>query len=376
MKKFILLLNHDDISLSAYLQHCLERGEQFVTASGNIFTFKKKEPGERRIAAVTYFNDDPDLKMKFQIEDYSALMKKRGWKTVCAGGPEDIFDSKRHVFLETDRPDIDFPNTNPDLADKAKKREVRSCIRCIAMLLLLLGFAIFFLHHDPDVILSSSHILWFCGAAFIFWLVSAVFSVISVITLARKAQCADGFRNYLAVDRAVFFCILACVCLFASFLTDMIRYPDRSHAVVFGNQRVTVYRDEVPLKLEDLGIDPRGTFRSSRSTERNSRLMRSLTCSDQSFSDTESVKDLSMISYTLLQSDWEAGLSWTARRKGSERYPLADELKEAWHSSEVRTDGHHRLIARYPGAVLFFTTINELDEIDPDKVLEKLLPDL
>ena len=101
MKRFILLLNHDDASLSAYLEECLRRGEQFVKASGNIFTFKKVPPSNDRIRVVTYVNEDPDLKMKFQMEDYSALMKKRGWKVLFIGGPEDIFDSKRHVFLQT-----------------------------------------------------------------------------------------------------------------------------------------------------------------------------------------------------------------------------------------------------------------------------------
>ena len=374
MKRFILLLNHDDISLSAYLQHCADRGEEFVKASGNVFTFRKKEPAGKRIAAVTYFNDDPDLKMKFQIEDYTALMKKRGWKTICSGAPEDIFDSKRHVFLETDQPDIEFPNTNPKLAEKARKREVRSCIRVIAMLLLLLGFALFFLRHDPDVILSSVHILLPCAASLIFWVISAAFCATAVSVLIRKKQCADGFRNYLAVDKAVFFCILSVVCLLSSFLIDLYRYPDRSSPIVWGEKRITVYRDEVPLTLEDLGIAPAGTFRSSRKTERTGFLMRSLTCSDQSFSDPDSLKDTDMISYSLYESGWKTGLDWVFALKGFGRYPAADELKEAWRSEEVRTDGHHKVIARYPEAILVFTSLSESDGIDPAPILEKLLP--
>ncbi len=375
MKRFILLLNHDDISLSAYLQHCLVRGERFVRASGNIFTFRKEEDEGKRIAAVTYFNDDPDLKMKFQIEDYCALMKKRGWKTICAGAPEDIFDSKRHVFMETDQPEIDFPNTSPDLAAKAKKREVRSLIRCFAMLLLLFGFTVFFVHHDPDVILSSPHIFWPCAASFVFWTASLILSLAGAVTIARKAQCTDGFRHYLAVDRAVLCCILAVVCLLSAFVMDMVRYPEHSRSAVFGEKRVTIYRDELPLTLEDLGIPAEGQFRSSRKMERNGSMMRSLTCSDQSFTDPDVLTNLSMISYSLYQSEWKTGLDWVAKQKGADRYPAADELKEAWHADRVNTDGHHRLAARYPGAVLIISTITDLEEIDPDVILEKLLPD-
>ena len=104
---------------------------------------------------VTYVNEDPDLKMKFQMEDYSALMKKRGWKVLHIGSPEDIFDSKRHVFLQTEETAIPEPVIDPSLGEKANKRETKSLIRCLTMLLLLAGFAIFFLGHDPDIFLSS-----------------------------------------------------------------------------------------------------------------------------------------------------------------------------------------------------------------------------
>ena len=62
-----------------------------MKASSNIFTFRKCAPSDERIAVVTYVNEDPDLKMKFQMEDYSALMKKRGWKVLHIGSPEDVF---------------------------------------------------------------------------------------------------------------------------------------------------------------------------------------------------------------------------------------------------------------------------------------------
>lgn len=374
MKKFILLLNHDDISLSAYLQHCMERGERFVKASGNIFTFKRAEPAEARIAAVTYANDDPDLKMKFQIEDYVLLMKKRGWTHLCTGAPEDIFDSKRHVFLETDQKDLPFPNTSPELAKKANNHEVRSCIRCFAMLLLLLGFAIFFVNHDLDVILSSLHIMIPCAAAFMCWIISLIWAVRGAVTLNRKAQCADGFRNYLAVDKAVLFCLFAVVCLLTSLLIDLVFYPDTGKNLVFGEQRITVYQDKIPLSLEDLSIPTEGLFRSSRLTERSSPLMSAMYGSDQSFSDVQSVEDLSLISYSLFQSRSQRALEWIAGRKGANRYPLNEELAEVWHADEVHTDGHHRLFASYPGKVLIFYTSADLMEIDPETVLAKLFP--
>lgn len=374
MKKFILLLNHDDISLSAYLQHCMKKGKRFVKASGNIFTFKKSEPSEDRIAAVTYANDDPDLKMKFQIEDYVLLMKKRGWTHLCTGAPEDIFDSKRHVFLQTDRQDIPFPNTSPDLAKKAKDHELRSCIRCFAMLLLLLGFAIFFISHDLDVFLSSVHILIPCVIAFILWTVSLVWNIRGALTLKRKAQCADGFKNYLAVDKAVLFCLFSVVCLFVSLLMDLCLYPDHGRTLVFGDQRITVYQDQLPLSLEDLSIPAEGLFRSSRLTVRSGPLMNSMYGSDQSFSDSRTVEDLSLISYSVFQSRWQKGVEWIQDRKGGNRYPLNDEFAEIWHADEVHSDGHHRLYASYSGKVLIFYTSADLMEIDPEIVMGKLFP--
>ena len=374
MKKFILLLNHDDISLSAYLQHCMKRGERFVKASGNIFTFSKTEPSDDRIAAVTYANDDPDLKMKFQIEDYVLLMKKRGWTHLCTGAPEDIFDSKRHIFLQTDQKDIPFPNTSPDLAKKAGNRELRSCIRCFAMLLLLLGFAIFFVNHDFDVILSSAHIMIPCAAAIILWIASLVRAVRGAAALHRKTQFADGFRDYLAVDKAVLRCLFAVLCLFAALLMDLFFYPDTGETVVFGDRRITVYQDEIPLALEDLSIPAEGLFRSSRLTERSSALMSCMYGSDQSFSDANTSKDLSLLSYSLFRSNWQKSLEWVSQQKGANRYPVNEELAAAWHADEVHSDGHHRLFAAYPGAVLIFSTSADLPDLDPETVLEKLFP--
>lgn len=372
MKRFILLLNHDDISLSAYLQHCLAKGEQFVKASSNIFTFRKTDPSDERTAVVTYVNEDPDLKMKFQMEDYSALMRKRGWKVLHVGGPEDIFDSKRHVFLQTDRTDIPEPVTDPALGVKARRREMWSLIRCVTMLLLLTGFAIFFLGHDPDIFLSSNHIFFPCTVAAVLGVISLVFCVMGGLTILRKAQCADGFRHFLCVDKAVLFCMLSVFGLVAALALDLIFYPDAGRTVVSGDQRMTVYRDDVPLRLEDLSIPVEGAYRSSRLTERNGLIMSGLYASDLSLSGSAGTEDSSMIFYSVFRSKWESGLRWVSKQKGIDRFPLAEELNDVWRSDEVRTDGHHILFAKYPGLILMFSTSFELDEIDPDIVLEKI----
>lgn len=372
MKRFILLLNHDDISLSAYLQHCLSRGERFVKASGNTFTFRKAEPSSDRIAVVTYANDDPDLKMKLQLEDYRDLMKKRGWKMICAGKPEDIFDSKRHVFLETDDPDIPFPKTSPVLAAKARKNEVRSCFRCAVMLLLLLGFAIFFIGHDPDVFLSSSHIMIPFAVGTVFWILSLFRLIRGVVTVVKKEQCASGFRNYLAVDHAVLFCLIAVFSLLAALLLDLYLFPDTSRAVVFGDQQITVYQDALPLRLEDLGIPAEGLFRSSRLTKRKSFLMTSVYGADQNFSDPKGTSDLGLLSYTVCRSSNPKLLELASSRKGAGLI-FSEELTAKWQSSEVKTDGAHRLLAFYPDAVLYLASSADLKEIDPAPVLRTLL---
>jgi hypothetical protein len=376
MKRFILLLNHDDISLSGYLQHCMDRGEQFVKASSNIFTFTKKPKSNERIAAVTYVSEDPDLKMKFQMEDYSALMKKKGWKVLHIGSPEDIFDSKRHVFLQTEDPDIPFPKTDPETAKKANKRERRSLVRCFVMLLLLLGFGILFLSHDPDVFLSSNHILFPCGAAIIFWFISLIYAIRGTVTVSQKKQCANGFRNFLLVDKAVLFCMLAVTGLVISMIIDLFQYPDTGRLIVNDEQRFTVYADQVPLKLEDLEIPAVGKFRSSRLTKRSGLVMTSLVGSDQSFSDPTGVEDLSLLSYAVYQSEWAAGLGWVKERKGLQKLPFSDELATKWHADEVHTDGSHRMAVSYPGKLLILSVSTAIEDADPEIVLGKLLPEI
>ena len=241
-----------------------------------------------------------------------------------------------------------------------------------AMLLILLGFAVFFLGHDLDVLLSSAHILLPCAAAAVLWVLSLISNIRGAAAIRGKTQSADGFRHYLAVDRAVLYCLLAVVFLLASLLLDVFLFPDTAKHTVFGDQRITVYQDSLPLTLKDLSIPVEGLFRSSRLTERNSFLMRSLYGSDQSFSDTVSSKDLSLISYSLFRSNWKQLLAWTAAQKGAYSYPVSEELAEAWHSTEVRTDGHHKLFAFYPDAVLVFAASAELSDVDPEIILQAL----
>lgn len=375
MKKFILLLNHDDISLSAYLQHCLEQGEQFVKASSNIFSFSKTKNSGERIAAVTYTCGDPDMKMKFEIEDYAAYMKKKGWRLLQAGAPENLLDTRRHVFLQTDQPELPFPDVNPELAEKAKKREKRSLIRCFAMLLLLAGFMIIFLSHDPDIFMSSLHILLPFAAGLVFWILSLYFSIRGSVIVSKKLQCADGFKDYLTVDKAVLNCMLAVSALLIALAVDLWKFPDTSRTFADGEHRIKVYQDALPLHLEDLEIPTDGKYRSSRFTQRSSFLMQSQYGSDQSFSDPNGVTDLSLISWSVFRSDWEPGLDWVAGRKGMNRLPFDEQLSAVWHSDNIHSDGLHRVIARYPGAVLIFASSSDINGIDPDLVLSRLLLD-
>ena len=373
MNRFILLLNHDDASLSAYLEHCLRKGEQFVKASGNLFTFKKSAPSDDRLRVVTYVNEDPDLKMKFQMEDYSALMKKRGWKVLNIGKPEDMFDSKRHVFLQTDQTDAQEPVIDPELGVKAKRREKRSLIRCLAMLLLLLGFAIFFLGHDPDVFLSSNHIFFPGIAVFIFWFISLFYCFRGIAAVKNKNQCKNDFKNYLHVDKAVLNCMISIGALFAALLFDLFLYPDTGRIIVDGEKRIKVYQEVLPLTMDDLRISKEGKYHSSRLTERNGLLMRSLYGSEQSFNSPDGTENLSLISYSVYCSDWKTALDWIESKKGFKNLPVNEDLRIKWNSDSVRTDGVHRMSVRFRDKLLVFLTSAEIPEIDFSVVLDKLI---
>ena len=54
-------------------------------------------------------------------------------------------------------------------------------------------------------------------------------------------------------------------------------------------------------------------------------------------------------------------IEWVSKQKGMERFPLSEELKDAWRSEEVRSDGHHILFARYPGVILKFSTSSSVN---------------
>ena len=104
--------------------------------------------------------------------------------------------------------------------------------------------------------------------------------------------------------------------------------------------------------------------------------MTSLVGSDQSFSDPTGVEDLSLLSYAVYQSEWAPGIGWVKERKGLQKLPISDELAAKWHGDEVHTDGSHRMAVSYPGKLLILSVSTAIEDVDPEIVLGKLLPEI
>lgn len=206
----------------------------------------------------------------------------------------------------------------------------------------------------------------------LFWIVSVVYCVRGVITVAGKTQCKNGFKNYLVVDKAVLFCMLSIGALFLSLIIDLFLFPDRSITIVNGEQRIRIYQDSLPLSMTDLDIPMTGKYHSSRLTERNGLLMQSLYGSDQSFTEPDGTKDLSLISYTVYRSKWAPALDWVESIKGYNKLPADDNLSLRWGSKDLHTDGSHRLSVRFPGVLFVFSASADINTIEPELIMEKL----
>ena len=154
---------------------------------------------------------------------------------------------------------------------------------------------------------------------------------------------------------------------------DLFLYPDTGRIIVRGEERIKVYQDVLPLTMDDLRIPIEGLYQSSRLTERNGILMKSLYASEQSFNSPESTENLSLISYSVYRSDWKAALDWVESKKGFQNLPVNEDLRIRWNSDSVRTDGVHRVSVRYPDKLLVFLTSAEISEIDLSVVLDKFL---
>ena len=319
-KCFMLLTRHTDAELTDFLQRKAEEGWMLKGNKGNIFTFKRQPYNGRRVCAVSFFSQTPDIPTIKQVRQYLPVVRRTGWDTICIGQPEDIFDSKRHVFLKEEILGAPLPTPDEREMAKAAKRGRKTALRCLATALLIVAFLLFYLTHDfLRLVTSLPHMV--SGAAFALLLGTALVLAVKAIavTQRQKRGKTGSPRDYRWLDRATLWSTVMLAGLLALLLVDSIFAPKGSmgQRVRIGGEEVVLYSDALPLTLEQVGGDVSGPYRISRFLEGGSPLASYYYGFDESLA-TANTEIVSYISYTVFTSP----VAWIREWVAAQQIPL------------------------------------------------------
>ena len=140
---FILLKCHDDRELTNYLQRNAEAGWWLSCVKGNRFFFIRRPYEGRRIISYTFSSKEPETATEIQLSRYLPELRRRGWDTVCLGGPENLVDNRRHAFLYEEKRGAEIPeclDIENSYANRLKSRKVISnLLLCILLEIFLIA---------------------------------------------------------------------------------------------------------------------------------------------------------------------------------------------------------------------------------------------
>ena len=271
---FLLLTCHTDEEITDYLQKKAEGGWRLSSVRGNHFRFTRKEYDGRRLCAYSFLALTHETTTEQQLRTVLPQLRREGWDMIAISGPENIMDTRRHAFLYEENPAESYPPRMEDDVRRIRKKSRRRMISnlCISLIYLLLILALFSL----DIVRISASTPYIAASfAFSALLFSCLFLSIRALMTRREdrkdheAYIAKGLYRYLDYStRMVFITLL----LFISFLALDSLYggAHRGEKVDIGGSRITVYSDEVPLSLSDLGLMSGGEIRTSRLDESRS----------------------------------------------------------------------------------------------------------
>ena len=375
-KCFMLLSRHTDEELTDFLQRKAESGWMLKGNRGNIFTFRREPYHGQRVCAVTFFSQVPDIPTIKQVRQYLPLVRKRGWDSICIGQPENIFDSRRHVFLKAGDPEVPLPGWDKEEMAKAAKRGRKTALRCLATGLIFVAFLLFVLTNDLLMVVTSTPYLLF-GSVFVLLLAAAlVLAAVAIVVGRRKKKGLPvGPRSYRWLDWASLCSSVMLLSLLLLLLADSLAGQRGSvgQRTTIGGDEVVLYSDQLPVTLEQLGGDTSGAYRTSRFLEGISPLAEYFYGFDESLGTTAS-DEVSFIRYTVFTSPVEWVREWVMFQGMEKLAVCRPDLAEEWQVDTVYSTDDQLSFAVMEGEqVLIFRSGFPLEEEALRLLLERLL---
>ncbi len=331
---FILLKCHDDSELTNYLQRKAEEGWWLSCVKGNRFIFERRAYEGRRICSYTFSSREPEIPTEIQLSRYLPQLRKNGWDTICFSGPENLVDNRRHVFLYEEKKGSPMPkclDVEDEYALKCRKRKVFSNLLLCLLFELFIFIAI---RSDLIRIVSSSSYLLFTLLFLISITACLCLSILSLaVHLKDKKERGSALRSgqYRFIDHSTRLISVIIIVAILLMVIDGIwgGSASRGERVRIGEREIRVYSDELPLKLEELGIENKGSYRSKRLVESKSFIGASYVhCYDEMLG-TEG-PEVYLISYTIFRSPSRSLRNAVERElvdfRSTEDHKLANEL--------------------------------------------------
>ena len=374
--KFILLTRHTDEELSDFLQKEAEKGWWLKKNNGNRFTFIKKPYEGKRICAYTFFSRGPESSTEVQLGRELPYLRKNGWDQICVSKAENIVDSRRHAFLFEENKTDFYPLTEEDEIKKAEKRSWRKALSNLLLLTLYALASLFILFFDKVRLITSLPYLLSYSLYLILLLVSAVLSIRTFIWALncrkdRKKEIEKGnyrFLDYSTLSTSIMLLFLLFVLVISSIWGNG---GSKGTRVDINGSSVRLYSDIIPVSLEDIGMETKGAYRTTKIEERKSPFASYIHFYDQSFGGEEN--NLSYLSYTLFSSSYSKVLNMAQ----SELFSLsAVEDKEMGNilgvKSLERSTSKKKILIGNDDWILTIECSNELGEEELRKILTLL----
>lgn len=367
-RSFILLTRHTDEELTHFLQKKAEEGWWLEKNRGNRFTFIGKPYEGKRIAAYTFFSRGPESSTEVQIGRELPYLRKQGWDQIGVSRAENIFDSRRHVFLYEEHKTEFFPLTEEAERKKAEKRSERKAYFNFALCVLYTLATIAVMALEKVRLLTSLPYL----LAFLFFIVLLVLalfwsgkSVLWALRCHRDRKKETEKGNYCFLDKGVYLTSLMLLFLLLSLIFSSIwgNGGTRGERVTIGGTSVMLYSDTIPLTLSDLGVEAKGEWRTTRLEERNSPIASFTHAYDQSLGGDE--KEVKALSYSIFKSPF-ALLRNIAK---SELFPYGatedKAMEERLGVDEVLLSSSSRVLIRTGESII---TINSSSPLGEDEL--------
>ncbi len=355
--RFMLLTRHSDEEITDFLNREGDKGYILSKNRGNFFYFKKANK-KRRMAAYSFLSRSPETSTEIELRKELPYLRKKGWDMIDIGGPEDIADSRRHAFLVEEREASEIPCAEDLAKEKAAKRRRGKIVSNLLLSLIYLVFLSFLLFTDLPRISSSNLYSFFGIAIFLLFIASFVLSVLALIYNIKYRKTFN--RHYRYLDRST---LLTSITLFLIliFLVFDFFWGTGSHGIKteINGRAYTLYNDDIPITLKDLGRGD-GEYKNSKHSESRSIFSMYSYSYEQYLGPGASKEDF--ISYTQYSSSSEL-LRSIAKRELMGKPGLRDEaLSEALSLNVVKSKNKLEVLIEGSDRILFIKALVPLSD--------------